>query len=127
MTKKKTDPVLEGLRGVTHVDASVRVEAYRALTTAGALDMLDLREVASIAAWSMLHDTTLDVRIAAAELVRHRAGEGYDAGFGVAAARVLLATLDVPEALRALAHDIVRDAERRTPTARWFDEAVDDT
>jgi hypothetical protein len=36
---------------------------------------------------------------------------------------VLLATVDVPDSLRDLARDIVRDAERRTPSARWFDEA----
>ncbi|MCA9611605.1 MAG: hypothetical protein H6722_12470 [Sandaracinus sp.] len=120
--KKKPDPILEGLRGITDADATVRRAAYVTLTSAGALDLLDLREVASLAAYASLHDPALEVRVAAAELVRHRADEGYDAGFGVAAAYALLDATDTPDVLRTIAKEIVQFAESRTPTARWYED-----
>ena len=38
--KKKPDPILEGLRGITDADATVRRAAYVTLTSAGTLDLL---------------------------------------------------------------------------------------
>jgi len=116
---KRGDLVGEAIRDLVHAEAGTRLGALVSLNGLAA-DMTDVRDAQSLIVWLLLHDPSLEVRIAAAELTDFRASEGHDVGFAVPACLVLVSREDTPARLRELAAATLRSAEPRTPTRALF-------